>query len=211
MKSLKLSSLERTYFWWRGPSDILYLQAASNALKAQNRESLDARWTVCPSGGIDKLFPFVSLFGGHSIKIAVLCDYASGGKNKVKRLRESNLLPSEQIFTAADFTGKDESDIEDFFEPELFVEIVNRAYKLNSEDEHAIKVEQLKKESEFPRQVKQVENLFMTKPSEVPEFDHFTPSAWLIRNGAILEDGSERVTKTLGRFENAFKAVNALL
>lgn len=192
-----------------GPSDILYLQAASNALKAQNREGLDTQWTICPSGGIDKLHPFVSLFGGHNIKIAVLSDYASGDKNKITRLRESKLIPTEQIFTAADFTGKDESDIEDFFEPELFVDIVNLAYKLNSE--HTIKVEQLQNEDASSRQVKQVEKLFMTKPSEVPEFDHFTPSAWLIRNMAILDDCSTKVTKTLERFEKAFKKVNALL
>ena len=192
-----------------GPSDILYLQAASNALKTQSREGLDARWTICPSGGIDKFFPFVSLFGGHDIKIAVLCDYASGFKKKIARLRESELIPTEQIFTAADFTEKDESDIEDFFEPELFVDIVNNAYELNSE--HAIKVEELQNENTSTRQVKQVEILFRTKPSDVPDFDHFKPSAWLIRNADILEDGTEKVTKTLERFENAFRAVNALL
>ena len=192
-----------------GPSDILYLHAASNALKAQNKVGLDTRWVICPSGGIDKFFPFVSLFGGHGINIAVLCDYASGNKNKLKQLRESKLLPTEQIFTAADFTDKDESDIEDFFEPELYVEIVNSAYELNSE--HAIKVEQLQTEDALSRQVKQVENLFRTKPNEVPEFDHFTPADWLLRHPSILEGDSAKITKTLERFEEVFKKVNALL
>lgn len=192
-----------------GPSDILYLQAASNALKVQNKEGLDTRWTICPAGGIDKFFPFVSLFGGHGINIAVLCDYASGDKRKIRDLRESQLISTEQILTAADFTDKDESDIEDFFEPELYVEIVNSAYELNSE--HAIKAEQLQTEKALSRQVKQVESLFRTKPSEVPEFDHFTPSAWLIRNPSILESDSATVTKTLERFEEVFNKVNALL
>ena len=192
-----------------GPSDILYLQAASNALKGQNREGLDTRWTICPSGGIDKFFPFVSLFGGHGINIAVLCDCASGDKSKIRRLRESQLIPMEQILTAADFTDKDESDIEDFFEPDLYAEIVNSAYELNSE--HEIKMEHILNENASSRLVKKVENLFRTMPMEVPEFDHFTPSAWLIRNGDILKDGSERVTKTLERFEQVFKKVNALL
>lgn len=192
-----------------GPSDILYLQSASNALKAQGREGLDTRWTICPSGGIDKFFPFVSLFGGHDIKIAVLCDYASGHKSKITRLRESNLIPTQQIFTVADFTGKDESDIEDFFEPELYVNIVNCAYKLNAD--HAIQAEHLQQENASTRLVKQVEDLFRTKPSEVPEFDHYTPSYWLNSNGVILKEDSDKVSKTLERFENAFKAVNALL
>ena len=192
-----------------GPSDILYLQAASNALKVQNKVGLDTRWAICPSGGIDKFFPFVSLFGGHGINIAVLSDYASGDKNKIRRLRESKLLPTEQILKTVDFTGKDESDIEDFFEPELYVEIVNSTYKLDSE--HAIKAEQLQTEEALSRQVKQVEKLFRTKPKEVPEFDHFTPADWLIRNPSILEGDSTEVTKTLERFEEVFKKVNALL
>ena len=192
-----------------GPSDILYLQAASNALKGQNREGLDTRWTICPSGGIDKFFPFVSLFGGHGINIAVLCDCASGDKSKIRRLRESQLISTEQILTAADFTDKDESDIEDFFEPDLYAEIVNSAYELNSD--HEIKMEHILNENASSRLVKKVENLFRTMPMEVPEFDHFTPSAWLIRNGDVLKDGSERVTKTLERFENFFKKLNVLL
>ena len=100
-----------------GPSDILYLQAASHALKVQGKEGLNTKWTICPSGGIDKMFPFISLFGGHKLKIAVLCDYGKGDKSKVRRLYESELLSSKRIFTTTDFTGKDESDIEDFFEP----------------------------------------------------------------------------------------------
>ena len=192
-----------------GPSDILYLQAASNALKAQNRESLDPRWVICPSGGIDKLQPFISLFGGNNIKIAVLCDYAHGYKNKIRHLRESDLLAVEGFFIARDFTGKDESDIEDFFEPVLYVDIVNCAYNLNAE--HAIKVGQLQNNSSSSRLVKQVEDLFRTKPTEVPEFDHFTPSNWLIRNTPILEASTNEVTTTLDRFENFFKELNALL
>ena len=42
-----------------GPSDILYLQALSTALKARGRTALDSRWTICPAGGIDRIMPFV--------------------------------------------------------------------------------------------------------------------------------------------------------
>ena len=52
-------------------------------------------------------------------------------KNDVKKiddLRKSRILKTGQIFTVADFSGKAESDIEDLFEPDLFVSIVNAAY-----------------------------------------------------------------------------------
>jgi hypothetical protein len=35
-----------------GASDILYLQAFSQALTSRKRNGLDPRWTICPSGGI---------------------------------------------------------------------------------------------------------------------------------------------------------------
>ena len=38
-----------------GPSDILYLKALSNELKARKRTALDPRWTLCPSEGIDRI------------------------------------------------------------------------------------------------------------------------------------------------------------
>lgn len=80
-----------------GPSDILYLQAFSTALKSRKREGLDPRWVVCPSGGIDKISPFVSLFGGNSLNIAVLCDLAVGDKGKLERLKNSQILRAGKL------------------------------------------------------------------------------------------------------------------
>jgi predicted ATP-dependent endonuclease of OLD family len=45
-----------------GPSDILYIQSVSNALKKCKRAGLSPKWTICPSGGIDKILSFASLF-----------------------------------------------------------------------------------------------------------------------------------------------------
>jgi Overcoming lysogenization defect protein-like, TOPRIM domain len=69
-----------------GPSDILYLQAASAALKAANRLHLSPNWAVCPSGGIDKVLPFVRLFYGNKLNVAVLTDFERGQKRKLEDL-----------------------------------------------------------------------------------------------------------------------------
>lgn len=37
------------------------------------------------------------------------------------------------------------------------------------------------------RLVKQAEAAFAMMPVDVPEFDHFTPAAWLIRNPKVLD------------------------
>ena len=71
-----------------GASDILYLQAFSDALKRRGRECLDQRWTLCPAGSIDKIQPFVSLFGGNHLNVAVLTDIAQGSKKTLTKLKQ---------------------------------------------------------------------------------------------------------------------------
>ena len=191
-----------------GPSDILYLQAFSAALKNRRREGLDSQWTICPSGGIDKISPFASLFGANNLNIAVLCDLASGDKSKIERLRKSQVLKASQLFTAADFTGKSESDIEDFLHPELFVRLLNSAYGLSKKD--ALSVAKLDAVLATERIVKKAEAAFAVMHSDVREFDHFYPSDWLIRNPTFFVDSPE-LDETLDRFEKAFKMINKVL
>jgi hypothetical protein len=73
-----------------GPSDILYLKAASNELSARGRSSLDKRWIVCSSNGIDKVAAFLSLFGGNKLHVAVLLDYAKGKRRRRTSLSRAN-------------------------------------------------------------------------------------------------------------------------
>lgn len=193
-----------------GPSDILYLQVLSQAMKNRKRTGLDPRWTVCPSGGIDKIWPFASLFGGNKLNIAVLCDYGHGDKGKIERLKQSQILKTGQIWTVADFTGKAESDIEDLFHPDIYITLVNKVYSLsgtNRIDKH--KLAQVQPQSE--RLVKLVEGVFKTMPPEVPEFDHFTPADCLLRHPEFLEGESEEVQQTLDTCERVFTAINGLL
>lgn len=102
-----------------GPSDILYLQALSAALRRRGRTGLDARWTLCPAGGIGNVQSFVSLFAGNALNIAVLCDLAAGERGKVELLRRRDVLKSGRVRTVAEFTGQDEADVEDLLGPEL--------------------------------------------------------------------------------------------
>lgn len=193
-----------------GPSDILYLQALSEALKRRGRTGLDQRWTLCPAGGIDKIRPFVTLFGGNHLNVAVLSDFSVGDKKKVEELRRSEILQSGKFYTAADFTEKTEADIEDLFEPHLFARVVNSAYMLSSE--HELSPESLAAtQPPTVRQVKQAEALFRVLPESVPMFDHFTPASWLLRNPSLLDEESPEVLATLARAERVFETFNPLL
>lgn len=192
-----------------GPSDILYLQVLSQALRKRGREGVDQRWTLCPSGGIDKIAPFVRLFGGNNINVAVLSDVANSDRKKIDAVKKEQILKAGHFFTAADFVGKQEADVEDIFAPELFADILNGAYAPPLGKK--ITKDTLLTAAETERIVKKAEALFRLMPPEVPEFDHFTPARWLLENAKILDVDSPEVQATLDRAELVFKAFNELL
>jgi energy-coupling factor transporter ATP-binding protein EcfA2 len=191
-----------------GPSDILYLQVLSEALKRRRREGLDGRWVICPSGGLDKVRSFVSLFGGNHLNVAVLTDFAQGDRRKLEDLRRSEILSSDRIHTYEEFTGKNEADVEDLFDAALFSRIVNSAYNLPKKEQ----VSPAKLQgTNLSRRVKQVEALFNVMPSSIPEYDHFTPSSWLLSNPEVLDSDDASVVETLERAEAIFKLYNTFL
>ncbi len=192
-----------------GTSDILYLQALSSEIEKRGGMSLDPKWTLCPAGGIDNLRPFVSLFAGNHLNIAVLSDQAQGDKSKVERLRRSEILAAERFHTIAELLDEDEADIEDLFVSELFCRIVNEAYGL--EGNHAVTPEKLNEVANTERQVKRVEAYFNRLPEAIPTFSHFRPAEWLIHNGEILSEKSDSVKGTLERAEKIFKIYNEIL
>jgi predicted ATP-dependent endonuclease of OLD family len=193
-----------------GASDIIYLQVVSQALRKRGKEGLSDKWTICPVGGIDKIAPFVRLFGGNKINVAVLSDIAKGDLGKIDKLRRTDIMKAGQFFTVADFLTQSEADVEDLFEPELFVSMLNGAYA--PPKTHQVSAEGLMNaDVTTPRSVKKAEALFKLMPAEVAEFDHFGPARWLLKNPDALDADSAAVIATLDRFENLVQAYNKLL
>ncbi len=193
-----------------GPSDILYLQAASAALKAAKRPHLSALWAICPSGGIDKVLPFVRLFYGNKLNVAVLTDFDRGQKRKLEDLHKSALLENERIILATEIAGKDEADIEDFFDPRFFVDLVNKTYQLSKA--HQLTVKKLMDADETTeRLVKKAEAYFRVLPPQCPEFSHFDPSMYLLQHPELLSGTDDPVVKTLERFEAAFERIGKFI
>lgn len=192
-----------------GPSDILYLQALSNELERRGRVGLDRAWTMCPAGGIDNLRPFVSLFYGNHLNVAVLSDQGQGDKGKIERLRRGEVLAAERLHTIAELLDQAEADIEDVLHPELFCTIINQTYELSGDA--ALTAEKLATAETTPRQVKQAEAYFRVLPDTIPEYSHYRPADWLIRNPAALEGNAVAVLETLERAEKIFGVYNAML
>jgi hypothetical protein len=189
-----------------GPGDILYVQAVSNKLRSLNRTHLHPKWAICPAGGIDKVLPFVRLFRGNNLNMVVLTDFDRGQTKKLEGLYKAELLQAERIILATDIVEQEEADIEDFFYPELFVQLVNETYALSGST--ALTVEKLSSADESTtRQVKKAEAYFAALPPELPTFGHFDPASYLIKNPAFLDRGGFAVEWTLARFESAFTKI----
>jgi hypothetical protein len=192
-----------------GPSDILYLRVLSQALLKRGREGMSEKWNLCPAGGIDKLAPFVRLFGGNNLNVAVLSDIANGDKTKIENLRKAEILKAGHFYTCADFVDQVEADVEDLFDPDLFVEILNGAYK--PPGAHLVSKEGLMAAAATPRIVKKAEALFKLMPVEVANFDHFGPSRWLLEHPAVLDADTPAVQATLDRAQRLFTTFNKLV
>ena len=190
-----------------GPSDLLFIQWASDQLRQRKRTHLDSRWVVTPVGSIDKISSFVSLFAGNKIHIAALTDYAAGERNKIQRLRESQLLRAGHVFTVDSYTGQTEADIEDMLGRSLYIEIIQRCYNLIKKHELPAK----KPDNETVRVVKEVEKHFNVLPPSIPEFDHYTPARFLIEKSNEFINDLPELDFALDRFESLFKDLNKLL
>lgn len=190
-----------------GPSDLLYLHWFSNQLKEAKRTYLDPKWIISPSGGIDKISSFVTLFGGNKLHIAVLSDYHDGDKKKVKNLRESELLKSGHIFTADVFAEQDEADIEDIIGRANYIALINECYGLTDKNKL-----QDKKSTKSPmRVVQEVEDHFRLLTDGTPMFDHFTPSLYLTENTKVIKSKMPDLKSALDKFEKLFSELNNLL
>ena len=182
----------------------------SDKSKRRGRTGLDTRWTLCPAGGIDKIRPFVAMFSGNALHIAVLSDQAKGDNRKVDDLKRAEILKAGHFYTMADFMGRPEADIEDIFEPELFAAILNGTYGFD--DTRKLTAASLKKAGNgTDRLVKQAEAAFAVMSTDAPLFDHFTPAAWLIRNPKVLDLKTGPGPKTLDRAQTIFDTYNELL
>ncbi len=170
-----------------GVSDILYLKTISNVLKEKGRTNIE-KWVICPAGSIDKIFPFIRLYLSHGEKrkIVVITDYQKGHKNKVQKLRNSNMETSLLLYS--DFCDKEEADVEDLFEKSLYVEILKTSGSIEVNPETIDDEKRITKEIE----------------SKFGEFSHHQPADWLLRNSDVLRENDDAVNTTLNRFENIF-------
>lgn len=188
-----------------GPSDLIYCDVLTEALALQARPGLDPRWAKIPIGGAGKLSTFVTLLGANKLNVAVVVDSSTKDVGAIKRLRDNDQLDRRALVEISEFVAAADADIEDLFEPDFYLGLVNQAYvndlpapltlaALNPHD---------------PRIVRQVEAHFRDIGVADGRFNHYRPAAELLRQQATLIP--QISAATLDRASLLFKRLNEMI
>ena len=186
-----------------GASDLLYIQTMSGLLQSRGRRGLSSQWTITPVGGANNVPTFVALIGARTnLNVAVLIDFQKKDQQFVENLYKSKLLKKQNVLTFAEYVEGSEADVEDMFDPELYLKLVN------SEFNSSLGLSDLPMtRSRILNRLEQ--HLESTPLSGGVPFNHYRPARYFSENigslGAVLSDA------TLDRFQQAFDELNQLL
>ena len=139
---------------------------------------------------------FVALLG-ERLDVTLLIDGTSNNLQKIQNLIERKALSQRRLLVIDTFTGITNSDIEDMFTPAEFVKLYNNAFGTS------LKVSDLTGRDRIIDRISRAEGNPFTK--------HGKPADALLRDPNRSKFLGGLSSKTLDRFENLFKAVNATL
>ncbi|QFX83006.1 ATP-dependent nuclease [Streptomyces sp. SYP-A7193] len=187
-----------------GPSDLIYLDVLTDVAEANGSTGLDPRWVKTPIGGSGKLSTFVTLLGANKLNVAVLIDSSTKDVGAVQRLRDNDQLAKNGLVEISEFTGTGDADVEDLFDRDFYLGLVNRAY--DSQLTTPITIAELN--AKDPRVIRQIEAVFK-KRKIAARFNHYKPAAVLLREQAEL--GPDVDSATIARADQLFTRLNSLL
>ncbi len=193
------------YLIVEGFSDKLYIRTISAALQRKERQGLNVNWEIIYAGSVDKVSTFVKFIGANpKMNVAVLIDFEKNRHQIIKNLYKEELLDKSKVMTFADFTNTEEADIEDMFDPDFYLKLVNGEFNTS------IKLEQLS--YKHPRITQRFKKYFEKDPllkKENFSRNHDRPAKYLSKNISTLEQDLSK--GTLDRFQKAFDELNKLL
>ena len=131
-----------------------------------------------------------------------------GGDALSKKLKQHDLkklLKKKQVATYGDFSGKNEADVEDMFERDFYVGLVNAEFTKELETPINPKVLNVNQ----PRTLRAIEAYLEANPLNSGSFGHYRPARYFSENVAKLWPQISGATKDC--FETAFKHLNAVL
>ena len=181
-----------------GASDLLYLRSISGQLEREGRTGLSEKWTLTPVGGSGKVPTFVALLAPqHGMNVATLLDVQASDRAVIADIYKKKLLAKKNVMTYAEFVDPDEADIEDLFDPEFYLSLVNEEFK----NEIAKPIDASMLNEHMPRILRALEEFIADNPFKSGRFGHYRPARYFVEN---LDSLWPRVSdQTKDRFEGA--------
>jgi hypothetical protein len=175
----------------------------SALLAREGKEALSDKWTLTPVGGSGRIPTFVRMLTGQKgMTVATLIDIQSNDRATVEGLYRDKLLKKANVRTFADYTGNTEADIEDMFDPDFYLLLVNDQYALAP----AITLANLS--SKAPRMLVRLDE-YRKSSGALPNFSHYRPARYFYEKLNGLAPKVSAGTKE--RFAKAFADLNKLL
>jgi len=108
-----------------GPADLLYITILSDLLETNNMKGLSNKYTIIPTGGLDKVTSFISLMKGSKLNVVCLLDSFNNnkGKQRLENLIQYKIIKEKNIHFFDEFTKMEKADIEDMFTKEEYLKI----------------------------------------------------------------------------------------
>ena len=100
----------------------------------------------------------------------------------VENLYKRKLLSRNHVLTFADFTSKTEADIEDMFEPDFYLKLVNEEYSKQLSNPIALTALNFHN----PRILLALEAFLAKNPMKTGTFNHFRPARYLTEHIVAL-------------------------
>ena len=189
-----------------GATDLLFLKAVSSKLEREGRTGLSEKWVITPVGGCGKVPTFVALLGAQKgMNLATLLDIQKKDRHQIEDLYKKKLLKKKNVNTYADFLDQDAADVEDLFDRDFYVDLVNRAFV----KQLASLIDPKKLNTKEPRTLKVVEAYLEANPMKSGAFNHYRPARYLTEQ--IGDLWGRMSDKAKDRFEAVFKALNEIL
>ena len=189
-----------------GPADMLVLRAVSAQLEREGRVGLSEKWVITPVGGSGKVPAFVALLAPQKgMNVATLLDIQNSDRAQIEDLYKKKLLKKKQVATYAEFAGKSEADVEDMFERNFYVSLVNAEFSKELE----APVDSASLNAKEPRTLRAIEAYLENHPLKSGVFGHYRPARYFSENAAALWPNVSQATKD--RFEAIAQRLNGLL
>ena len=106
------------------------------------------------------------------MRLATLIDIQKKDRERIEQLYKKKLLLKKNVLTFGDFTGRDEADIEDMFDVDFYLKLVNVEFQAGLTKEIA--------ESDLPatgeRILVRLKQYFKANPLKNEKFNHYRPA-----------------------------------